>query len=67
MGHTVWERDGLLREEKLELKLSGLGGIRNKCGSIRTVVDDGWSENGSGYEEGRACTPQTNFYMHPHT
>ena len=38
---TQWERDGLLREKKLELKLLGLGAIQNKWGSIRVMVDDG--------------------------
>lgn len=33
----LWERDGLLGEKKLELKLSGLGAIHNKWGSIRIM------------------------------
>lgn len=40
----LWERDGLLREKKLELKLLGLGAIQNKWGSIRVMVDDGRGE-----------------------
>lgn len=40
------ERDGLLREEKLELKLLGLGAIQHKWGSIRIIVDDGWGGGG---------------------
>lgn len=34
--------------EKLELKLSGLGAIRSKWGSIRIMADDGWGEMAQG-------------------
>lgn len=40
----LWERDGLLWEGELELKLSGLGAIQSKWGSIRIIVDDGCFE-----------------------
>lgn len=44
----LWERDGLLGEKKLELRLSGLGAIHNKWGSIRIMFDDDWGEMARG-------------------
>lgn len=47
----------LLREEKLELKLSGLGAIWSKWGSIRIMVDDGWGDMAQG-------TKRVRFSLH---
>lgn len=70
---TLWERDGLLSEEKLELKLLGLRAIRNKWGSIRVMVDDDrgemagvMSEEGVRFTHGKH-TPYKHMHARPNT
>lgn len=52
--------------EKFELKLSGLGAIRSKWGSIRIMVDDGWGEVARGTRRVKSAHHKRNLCMHPH-
>lgn len=54
--------------EKLELKLSGLGAIRSKWGSIRIMVDDCWGEMAQGTGRVKfAHQKWTHTWTHPAT